>query len=211
MPETPALARTPVPPATPVLAHGWEVQGPRSTAPLRLADDSPLAKVAVRAAADGPVAQQLGVPFGRAARTEAGTLVIGSGPGEWLLLSPPGTADTLAGAIDPGAEFVTVLDLTHGRALLRLTGRDGHRLLQKVCAIDLSDRVTPDGSAFRSEVARLVADVVRDDDDGTRSYLVHCERSSGQYLFETLLEAGRELGIEADGFDAWSPDERTVR
>jgi len=29
-------------------------------------------------------------------------------------------------------------------------------------------------------VAKVVTDVVRDDFDGTRSYLLHCERSSGQ-------------------------------
>jgi hypothetical protein len=32
------------------------------------------------------------------------------------------------------------------------------------------------------------------------SYLLHCERSSGQYLFDTLLDAGREFGVQVDGF-----------
>jgi glycine cleavage system aminomethyltransferase T len=48
-------------------------------------------------------------------------------------------------------------------------------------------------------VANLVTDVVRVDRDGLPSYLLHCERSSGQYLFDTLLDAGREFGIEIDG------------
>jgi hypothetical protein len=34
----------------------------------------------------------------------------------------------------------------------------------------------------------------------THSYLLHCERSSGQYLFDALLRAGADLGIEIDGF-----------
>jgi hypothetical protein len=32
------------------------------------------------------------------------------------------------------------------------------------------------------------------------SYLLHCERSSGQYLFDALLRAGADFGIEIDGF-----------
>src|SRR5215203_1262697 len=30
--------------------------------------------------------------------------------------------------------------------------------------------------------------------------VIHCERSSGQYLFDTLIDAGDEFGIEVDGF-----------
>jgi sarcosine oxidase gamma subunit len=83
---------------------------------------------------------------------------------------------------------------------VRLTGEQAPDMLAKVCGIDFSDEVTPDGAAFRSSVAKLVTDVVRDDLDGERSYLLHCERSSGQYLFDALLDAGDEFGIEIDGF-----------
>jgi len=31
---------------------------------------------------------------------------------------------------------------------------------------------------------------------------MHCERSSGQYLFDSLLSAGESLGIGIDGFTA---------
>jgi len=49
-------------------------------------------------------------------------------------------------------------------------------------------------------VAKQVTDVVRDDQNGERSYLLHCERSSGQYLFDALVDAGVEYDIEVDGF-----------
>jgi len=246
------VARSPIAPAEPlVVVDGWEVSGRRSTAPLRLVDCTPLAKVLVRADPDGPVARHLGVGHGRSRRDPHGTLVVGSGPDEWLLLAPPGTGSEVAervraaaahaagGEHDPG--LVTVVELfTHGRALMRLTGVDAPHLLAKVCAVDLADRVTPDGTAFRSSVAKVATDVVRDDVPGAlqaappralraappgalraappgalraappralqagseaiRSYLLHCERSSGQYLFDTILDAGREFGIEPDGF-----------
>ncbi len=73
-------------------------------------------------------------------------------------------------------------------------------MLAKVCGIDSGDGITPDGAAFRTAVAALATDVIRDDNGGERSYLLHCERSSGGYLFGELLAAGSEFGIEIDGF-----------
>lgn len=199
------VARSPVRPAEPVVLAGWEVTGRASAADLTLTDVTPLAKVLVRAPADGAAARLLGVPFGRAATDSAGDLVTGSGPGEWLVLGPAGGQAALLRRLTeltgPAAaqELVTVLDLTHARALLRLTGPATAGVLAKVCAINLADEVTPDGTAFRSSVARVVTDVVRDD-RGAPSYLLHCERSYGQYLFDALLDAGAEFGIDTDGF-----------
>lgn len=201
---TKPVARSPITVLGPrSVVDGWEVSTRRSSAALRLSDASPLAKVSVRADAGGAFAQVLGVPF-RSSVREHGVLVIGSGPGEWLLLGAPGAAAELAQQVrdHSGGDFVTTVEVTHGRALLRLTGRDAARALSKVCAVDLSDAVTPDRAAFRTSVAKVATDVVRDDaggHSGEASYLLHCERSSGQYLFECLLDAGSEFGIEPAG------------
>lgn len=200
------LAHSPIEPAPPVaVVDGWVVSARRATGALRLVDCTPLAKVLVRARPGGAVATLLGVGHGRAARDANGTLVVGSGPTEWLLLTRPGDGDAAAArvqaAADGDADLVTIVPLvSHGRALMRLTGAAAPGLLAKVCAIDFGDRATPDGSAFRSSVARLATDVVRDDLDGERSYLLHCERSSGRYLWDSLLDAGAEFGVEPDGF-----------
>jgi heterotetrameric sarcosine oxidase gamma subunit len=201
--EKAPIARSPIaqlPPTT--VEHGWEVSARRSAAELKITDCSPLAKILVLAPTDGELARTLGVPFGRAARDAHGTLVIGSGPGEWLLLSTPGTTAEMTRRVEQIQDegLVSVFDATHGRALVRITGARTPDLLTKVCAIDLAEEVTPNGAAFRSSVAKLVTDVVRDDHDGERSYLLHCERSSGQYLFDALIDAGDEYDIEVDGF-----------
>jgi heterotetrameric sarcosine oxidase gamma subunit len=203
--EAAPIARSPISPAPPVaVEHGWEVSTRRTDADLRIMDCTLLAKVLVLASTNGEVARALGVPFGRAARDERGTLVVGSGPGEWLLLAPPGARAEVAGRVKGVSDggLVSVLDATHGRALMRITGAKTVDLLAKVCGIDLSEEVTPAGAAFRSSVAKLVTDVVRDDLDGERSYLLHCERSTGQYLFDALIDAGDEFGIEVEGFAA---------
>ncbi len=200
-----AIARSPITPPPPVTEHrGWQVSARRSSADLTLTDLTPLAKVAVRAPYAGAVRDALGAPFGHAAVDAMGRLVIGSGPGEWLVLA--GVCDAAAvhaqvtEATAELGELVSIVDLTHGRALVRLTGARCADLLAKVCGIDLADSATPDGTAFRTSVARLVTDVVRKDADATPSYLLHCERSCGQYLFDALLDAGAEFGIEVDGF-----------
>ena len=122
------VARSPIEPLPPVLVvEGWEVSGHRAQAGLTLTDCTPLAKVQVRAPIGGRAAAELAVPFGRAARDPGGTLVAGSGPGEWLLLAAPGEGRALTAratglaARCPG-ELVTATDVTHGRALVRLTG-----------------------------------------------------------------------------------------
>ncbi|HET7245646.1 MAG TPA: sarcosine oxidase subunit gamma family protein [Streptosporangiaceae bacterium] len=202
------LARSPIPPPEPVtVIAGWEVSAVRATGNLALTDCTPLAKVLIRAPASGLVAAELVVPFGRSARDEAGALVVGSGPGEWLLLAAAGQGSAVAARLEglagrAPAEHVSVVDLTHGRALMRLTGTAAAGMLARACGIDLSDRFTPDGAAFRSAVAAVATDVIRDDVAGVRSYLLHCERSSGRYLFDALVAAGHDFGIEIDGFRA---------
>ena len=203
MDKTAPIARSPIAQAAPTtIKHGWEVSARRSAADLKIIDCTPLAKVLVLASPDGEVARALGVPFGRAARDPHGTLVVGSGPGEWLLLAEPGTSAAVTQRVEEVKDetLVSVFDATHGRAIMRITGAKAPDLLAKVCAIDLADEVTPNGAAFRSSVAKLITDVVRDDSGGSRSYLLHCERSSGQYLFDALIDAGHEFGIEVDGF-----------
>jgi len=194
------LARSPIRPPEPLtVLAGWEVSERRATGTLTLTDCTPLTKVQVKAPVTGQVAAELGVRFGRARRNAAGVLVVGSGPGEWLLIGPPGQA--IPDYTEPAADgYASRTDLTHGRALVRLTGPAAADVLSSMCGIDLSDGATPDGAAFRSSVAAVATDVIRDDVAGVRSYLLHCERSSGQYLFDTLLSAGRDLGIEIDGF-----------
>jgi heterotetrameric sarcosine oxidase gamma subunit len=193
---------------------GWEVSGCRSEAALTITDCTPLAKVHLRAPWNGAMAKALGVPFGRADRDAAspdgGWLVVGSGPGEWHVLAPPGAAaavtDWLAtvAADAAGDEFVSMTDLTHGRALVRVTGPDAAGLLARLCGADLHDDMAPGGAALRSGVAGVATDIIRDDTmidgAGVPSYLLHCERSSGQYLFGALVSAGESLGIGVDGF-----------
>jgi hypothetical protein len=83
--------------------------------------------------------------------------------------------------------------------------------MSKLCAIDFGDRASPDNTALRTSMAGLGVEIVRSDvanrydgapgsDARLRSYLVLCERSAGQYLFNILLDAGQEFGMDVEGF-----------
>jgi sarcosine oxidase, subunit gamma len=207
--ETPApVARSPITAEAPVVRFGWETSARVARGDLWLSDETPLAKVLVRGPFRGASADALGTGFGRTARTRVDpvgdVLVTGSGPGEWLVLADHGRGPELVTALEarlgPTGEFVSVVDLTHGRALVRLAGRAAPQVLAKLCGIDLSEAVTPDGAALRTSVAKVVTDVVRDDRGGTPSYLLHVERSSGRYLAGALLDAGAEFGLETGAF-----------
>jgi sarcosine oxidase, subunit gamma len=198
------VARSPIAPTPPVeIRHGWAVSTRASSAALTLSDVTPLTKVTVRAPEGGTTAAALGVPFGRT-RRDADVLLIGSGPDEWLVVGAVDTTGEVTArlhALADDGEHVSIVDVTHGRALVRLSGEEAADLLSRICAIDLADTATPDGTALRTSIANLVVDLVRDDRDGIPSYLLHCERSSGQYLYGALTMVGAEFDLDITGFD----------
>lgn len=198
------VARSPivgVPPHT--VVDDWLVPLRTSAAALQIIDYTALAKVLIRAEPGVQAVSAFGVPFGRARRRDDGWLIVGSGPGEWVLVGPPDAAPDLIRDAESAlsSAFVSVVDISHGRALVRLTGPEAAQVLAKLCAIDFSDPTTPNGSALRSAVAEVVTDIVRDDQRDVGSYLLHCERSFGQFLFDALLDAGEEFGIDVAGFE----------
>lgn len=116
-----------------------------------------------------------GVGLGRCQRN-GDTLVMAVTPGQWICVGdrPPGD---------------DVVEVTHVRAALRLTGERATDVLARVCAIDLSDAMTPDGAAARSLVAGVATEIVRDDIEGVRSYLLLMSRSFAESVHERLVAA----------------------
>lgn len=102
-------------------------------------------------------------------------------PQEWTVAGP-----------DPGDDDV---DLTHVRAVFRLSGENALGVLAKVCWLDLADDMFPDGAAARTSIADVAAELVRDDRDGVRSFLLLPSRSFAGYLWEVLVDAGAEFGL----------------
>ncbi len=151
---------------------------------LTLADESALTKVSVRGA-------DMGVPFG-ASEQRGDVLVVGSRPDEWTLLGDVDAVAAVVAGLDLSG-FASTTDITHTRLCVRLTGTDTTKALEKVCGIDLSDAMTPNGAAFGASVAKVTCDVVRDDIDGVPSYRFLTDRSFGQYFWDVLRDCAAEF------------------
>ena len=161
--------------------------------PLTLHDLSSTPKIIVRAGPETNAYRRMAVPFATS-RTEAGVFIVGQRPDEWVLLGRENAVEGLVDSLDRSGH-VSVIDGTYSRALFRLTGADAASVLEKLCSLDWNDHMTPDGAAASASVAKVTCDIVRNDLDEVRSYLISCDRSYGQYLFEVILDAGQEFGI----------------
>lgn len=107
-------------------------------------------------------------------------LVWSVSPGEWTVLGDrPGDS----------------VDLTHVRAMYRLTGASASSLINRLCALDLGDGMFPDGAAARTLFAGVATEIVRDDEQGTPSYLLLPSSSFGTYIRQVISDAGVEFGL----------------
>ena len=114
------------------------------------------------------------------ARHRGEKLVLAVSPGEWMVIGDRPQLDD-------------AVDLTHVRAGLRLTGTGARSVLERVCALDLSDSMTPDGAAARTLVAGVATEIVRDDRAGEPSYLLLMSRSFARSVWERLETAAPAL------------------
>lgn len=154
---------------------GDGVSGPR----LRITDETDMAKVRI-------VGDELyGVLPGHALRNRS-NLVYSTSPNEWTMLG---------GAAPEGMRSI---DLTHVRAVIRISGSDAVWLLAKVCALDFDARMFPPGAAARTSVAKTVTEVVRDDVSGEPSYLLVTSRSFGEYLYHVLVDQAQEFEVQPE-------------
>ena len=113
-----------------------------------------------------------------------------------------GTGDELVWSVTPGEWTVLgerpdreTVDLTHVRAMLRLTGDDAATLINRVCGLDLSDGMFPSGAAARTLFAGVATEIVRDDIDDRPSYLIVPSSSFKTYILDVIEDAGAEFGL----------------
>ncbi len=74
----------------------------------------------------------------------------------WLLTTPRGAEGTLGTAIKEACGNAgSVIDQTHGRVVLRLSGPGAPRVLAKLCRVDLHPRVFTPGTVAVTPVAEV--------------------------------------------------------
>ncbi|MBP8949157.1 MAG: hypothetical protein KBG73_09955 [Candidatus Promineofilum sp.] len=199
-----AIKRTPIIESTPgnappVEAAGWLVAAPVSLpAGLLLADDSHRGKIMIHGRAGEQAVATLGImapaAAGQSARARDVAIYRLRPDQLFINTAPGGEAELLAALSSAGkGDMVTVTDVTHGRAQLRLSGPRAAELLSHMCALDCHPDHFPDGTARQTSVAKTTQLAIRDDVDGVLSYALVGARSLGAYLWATIQEAARGL------------------
>lgn len=121
----------------------------------------------------------------------------------FFISTPPGgeaqALQTLTGAAQSFADLNTVTDITHGRAELRLVGPASAELLSRLCGLDFHSAVFPTLAAKQSSVAKTAQLIIRHDLDQIPAFSLIGSSSLGAYLWETIMQAGRDLAIAPIG------------
>jgi glycine cleavage system aminomethyltransferase T len=128
--------------------------------------------------------------------------------GQSLVTCAPESHKVVRGQLDRYAEAardaspVYVSDVTPVYAALLLAGPQSAALLRKLVDIDLSDQALPHLACTQTGIDHVHGLVARHDLPGIRAYLIFTGREYGEWLWETVLHAGHEFGIQPVGSQA---------
>ena len=119
-----------------------------------------------------------------------------SGPGEWLVLSQVHAPETLAAELSVRlGDFAFVVDQSHGRVLLTLSGPDAVRILANGVAVDLHADAFPVGRAANVLCNHLSINLAR---TGEQSFDLVVMRSFAEALADDLRLMARSHGLSVD-------------
>ena len=117
----------------------------------------------------------------------------------FFVSTPPGrevrTQKKLTTTLKTSEQFVTITDITHGRAEIRVIGPHSQELLSKVCGLDFQPSAFPNETAKQSSLAKTTQLIIRRDIGGLSAFSIIGSQSLGSYVWNTMMEAGREFGV----------------
>lgn len=99
-------------------------------------------------------------------------------------------------------DLVTLTVNTHGRAEIAVIGPASRELLSRLCGLNFSETCFPNLTAKQSSLAKTNQIILRHDKALYPAFALIGDRSFGPYLWQTLLQAGRDLGIMGVGLQA---------
>jgi heterotetrameric sarcosine oxidase gamma subunit len=139
---------------------------------------------------------------GRAAACEGGFVCRLVRDHALLILEQPGA--TLPDALykQDAGPCLHVVDRTSGYGRLVLSGPKGRPVLGKVTPLDLREKTFPDLSCTWSPMSGVRVLLLRRDRGRWPGYEVMVSREYAEYLWDTLIKAGKEHGIRVMGFEA---------
>ena len=171
-------------------------------------DVSPMGKLALLA--DGLDAP-LGAMFpdstppevGRASRVDEETIMARLARDEAFVTTAAGRALSLLERLTSGAEGCAhVVDVTSALAAVRIAGPRAPDLLAALTELDLARDAFGDGSCAQSRFAEIHGTLARLDASGLPAYTLFFGREYGDYMWESIMEAGERYGLVPFGTEA---------
>ena len=114
-------------------------------------------------------------------------------PSGWLVIRPRGVEGALAKTL-ADASGVAVVDQSHGRALLRLSGIHARDVLAKGCRLDLHPRAFSAGSAATTTIDHITVTIVQI--DATPTYDLVLPANFAEAFLDWLRMSAAEYGYE---------------
>ena len=174
-----------------------------------LADVTPHGKLQIEGEA---AAKVLAAAFGQTPEAIGAGLAVSTGqlyrlrPDLCFLTTTPGGEGGAKAQIEAAcalsSAFVTVTDLTHALAELRLIGPASAQVLAKVCGLDFREAAFPHQTAKYSSLAKTRQLILRRDFGPLPAYTFLGDASLAAYVWGVVMEAGREFGLQPVGVAA---------
>ena len=130
--------------------------------------------------------------------------------GRYLVTCPTGDRDLVEGELNryvaaggEPSDPVYLTDVTSGYAALLLAGPRSPEVLRKLVDLDTSDDAFPNLTCAQTGIHHTYAILMRRDIESLRAYLILVNREYGEWLWETVLDAGAEFGIRPFGSRAY--------
>ena len=121
------------------------------------------------------------------------------------LLILPATEDkgtllpTLSDLLDDCTHLV---DMTSALCSIRVTGPRARQLMSRVTELDLRNSVFPDMSCALGKLSEIECTVLRHDSGGLTNFELYFSRDYGEYLWDSLTEAGSDMELIPYGVKA---------
>ena len=127
-------------------------------------------------------------------------------PDEFLILTPPGTEREIMTALENTIisqdAFVSLIDQTSGLVGFSISGPESTGVMRKLCALSFGSKDFPNMHVSQSSFAKVRATILRHDRGSTPAFELFADRSYSEYLWDTILDAGMEFGIQPVGWEA---------
>lgn len=139
----------------------------------------------------------LDLPMGSNRVSKSGFAVIGTAPGQWLVVAESKEARALPAMLAVALKgLATVVDLSDGKAVLRISGPRARDTLAKGCSLDLHRSAFNPGSAGTTPVALI--DCVIWQVDETPSYDLAVPASFAESFWSWLTASAAEYGYTVE-------------